>query len=128
MNAVSTVEKIERTSNNMLKQLVTDNFDINVFDRAQYNNPGGPDHEWLLCPYRLEWDGDNYSISDEMESLNLVLTEDEAKSLTLGWGPDLGGDYHDADDFWIDANSFKDTYKDIPVQVRNWIDFVTYNL
>lgn len=112
----------------MSKELVTDNFDINVFDYAQYNDPEGDDHLWKLCPYRLTWDGDNYSISDEMEELNLTLTAEEAEALTLGWGPDLGGDYHEADDFWIDANSFKDTYKTIPKSVRVWLDFVEANL
>ena len=112
----------------MVETRVTDNFDINVFDRAQYNDPGCDAHEWLLCPYKLTWDGDNYSISDEMADLNLVLTDEEAKSLTLGWGQDLGGDMEESEDFWIDANSFKETYKDIPDTVRIWLDFVTYNL
>ena len=112
----------------MVETRVTDNFDINVFDRAQYNDPGCDAHEWLLCPYKLTWDGDNYSISDEMADLNLVLTDEEAKSLTLGWGQDLGGDLEESEDFWIDANSFKETYKDIPKTVQTWLDFVTYNL
>ena len=112
----------------MVEELVKDNFDINVFDRAQYNDPGCDEHEWLLCPYKLTWDGDNYSISDEMAELNLVLTPEEAEALTLGWGPDLGGDMEESEDFWIDANSFKDTYKTIPKNVAVWLDFVTYNL
>lgn len=116
----------------MNKQLVKDNFDINVYNRGADNSSILPADEyydeWLLCPYKLEWDGDNYSISDEMYELNLVLTAEEAKALTLGWGTDLGGDYIEDDDFWIDVNSFKDTYKNIPPAVQTWIDFVTYNL
>ena len=112
----------------MTEELVKDNFDINVFDRAQYNEPGCDEHEWLLCPYKLTWDGDNYSISDEMYELNLVLTDKESESLTLGWGPDLGGDMEESEDFWIDVNSFKDTYKDIPPRVFEWIDKVFASL
>lgn len=111
-----------------MSKLVTDNFDINVFNRAQYNNPGGPDHEWMLCPYKLEWDGDNYSISDEMQELNLVLTLEEARALTLGVSELDGGDFCNEDDFWIDANSFKDSAKSLPDTVKTWLDFVTYNL
>jgi hypothetical protein len=107
---------------------VVDNFDINVFDRAQYNDPDGTEHEWVLCPYRLEWDGTNYFITDELSDFNLTLTDEEAKGLTLGWGTDLGGDYTESEDFWIDANSFKTIYKNIPDTVSVWIDFVTYNL
>ena len=112
----------------MVEELVKDNFDINVFDRAQYNDPGCDAHEWLLCPYKLTWDGDNYSISDEMADLNLTLTLEEARALTLGVSESNGGDMEESEDFWIDANSFKDTYKSIPKTVQTWIDFVTYNL
>jgi hypothetical protein len=116
----------------MVKELVTDNFDINVYNRgADMSTILPPEEaytEWMLCPYRLEWDGDNYSISDEMESLNLVLTQEEYRALTLGLTPEHGGDYYGDDDFWIDANSFKDVYKTIPESVRVWLDFVTYNL
>lgn len=112
----------------MTNELVTDNFDINVFDRAQYNEPGCDSHEWLLCPYKLTWDGDNYSISDEMADLNLVLTLEEARALTLGVSEEDGGDFCNEEDFWIDVNSFKETAKTIPKSVQSWIDFVTYNL
>ena len=108
-----------------LKTKIKDNFDINVFNRGGYE--GTPD-QWVLCPYELTWDGNFYNIDTERVDLNLVLTEEEAKELTLGWGPELGGDYAEDEDFWIDANSFLDTYKSIPKIVRVWIDFVTYNL
>lgn len=116
----------------MTEQLVKDNFDINVYNRGADESTILPEDEyydeWVLCPYRLTWDGNNYSISDELMDLNLVLTAEEVEALTLGWGTDLGGDYTEADDFWLDANSFKDMYKDIPKTVKTWLDFVTYNL
>ena len=114
------------TMTSMAKELVKDNFDINVWNRGAYFEEEKA--EWVLCPYKLDWDGDNYSISDEMDEHNLVLTDAEAWELTLGWGPELGGDYIDEDDFWLDANSFKETYKDIPERVKVWLDFVTHNL
>lgn len=110
----------------MTKELVKDNFDINVWNRGAYFEEEKA--EWVLCPYKLDWDGNNYSIQDEMDEHNLVLTDAEAFELTLGWGQDLGGDYIGEDDFWIDAGSFKDTYKDIPIRVKVWLDFVEANL
>lgn len=107
-------------------------FDINVWNRGAYYSEDKPieEHynEWMLCPYALNWDGTNWSIAEELDELNLLLTEEEVFSLTLGWGTDLGGDYIDADDFWIDVNSFKDTYKDIPPRVSEWIDKVLASL
>lgn len=112
----------------MVKEMVTDNFDINVYNRGADESTILPEEEyydeWLLCPYSLDWDGDNYSIADELMDLNLVLTAEEVEALTLGWGTDLGGDYCEEDDFWIDVNSFKDTYKNIPERVKAWIDTV----
>jgi hypothetical protein len=117
----------------MAKELVKDNFDINVYNRGADESTILPPEEyydeWVLCPYRLTWDGDNYSISDEMYELNLVLTDEEVSQLTLGYGDgDIIGDYISDNDFWIDANSFKETYKNIPPAVQTWLDFVTYNL
>jgi hypothetical protein len=107
---------------------IKDNFDINIYNRAQHENPGGPDNEWVLCPYSLEWDGEYYNRVTELSQFNLTLTEEEANILTLGWGPDLGGDYCEDEDFWIDCTTFLSIYKNIPDTVSVWIDFVTYNL
>ena len=116
----------------MSKTIVRDNFDINVYNRGADNStilaPEDYYDEWVLCPYSLTWDGDNYSIDQELSKFNLVLTEEDAKALTLGWGTDLGGDYIEDDDFWLDANSFRETYKDIPIKVKVWLDFVENNL
>ena len=116
----------------MSKEIVKDNFDINVYNRGADESTVLPPEEyydeWVLCPYSLTWDGDNYSIDQELSQFNLVLTEEDVKALTLGWGTDLGGDYIEDDDFWIDANSFRETYKDIPIKVKVWLDFVENNL
>ena len=114
----------------MNKEIVKDNFDINVYNRGADESTILPPEEyydeWMLCPYSLTWDGDNYSIDKELSELNLVLTADEVNRLTLGYGDgDIIGDYTAEDDFWIDVNSFKETYKDIPERVRAWFDTVT---
>jgi hypothetical protein len=54
-----------------------------------------------------------------LEDHTITLTPTEAKRLTLGWGPDLGGDYTSDPDFWIDKETFLDTYTDIPERVAN---------
>lgn len=110
-----------------------DNFDINVWNRGAYLTEDSPAEEkydeWVLCPYALDWDGINWSIAEELNNLNLELSLEEATSLTLGYGDgDLIGDYISDDDFWIDANSFKDTYHDIPPRVSEWIDKVFASL
>jgi hypothetical protein len=117
----------------MDNKLVTDNFDINVYNRGADNSTVLPSEEyydeWVLCPYRLEWDGDNYTITDELHQYNLVLSEQDVLDLTLGYGDgDLIGDYISDNDFWIDANSFRETYKHIPIKVQVWLDFVENNL
>ena len=113
----------------MTKQITNENFDINVYNRGADESsilpPAEYYDEWLLCPYSLDWDGENYSIAQELHELNLVLTAEEVNMLTFGYGDgDLIGDYTAEDDFWIDANSFKEIYKHIPARVSEWIDKV----
>ena len=110
------------------KELVKDNFDINVWNRGAYYSEGKPESEhydeWVLCPYTLTLDGEEYNIDNELDELNLELTEEEANQLTLGWGNDLGGDHCEDDDFWIDHGAFVLVYKDIPKRVTEWFDIV----
>lgn len=116
----------------MTRTKIKDNFDINVYNRGADESTVLPEDqyydEWVLCPYSLEWDGDDIVIDQELRQFNLLLTEEDAKALTLGWGTDLGGDYCEDDDFWLDANSFRVTYKDIPTKVAVWLDFVEARL
>lgn len=136
MSAVCTVEKIGATLSNLMieteAERVTDNFDINVFNRGAYESEILPEEkkyeEWVLCPYSLKFEDDNYSIDQELSQFNLVLTLEEVRALTLGVAEEDGGDYISDNDFWIDSYSFKHTYQTIPKSVQTWIDFVTYNL
>ncbi len=116
----------------MTSQKIKDNFDINVWNRGAYESEVLPEEqkydEWVLCPYSLEWDGDDICQDQELRQFNLPITKEDAERLTLGWGTDLGGDYCEDDDFWLDANSFRETYKDIPDKVKVWLDFVEARL
>ena len=120
------------TMTSMARDIVKDNFDINVYNRGADESTVLPPEqyydEWVLCPYSLNWDGNFYNIDTELSQFNLVLTDEDVKALTLGWDQNLGGDYIGEDDFWIDANSFRETYKDIPPKVAVWLDFVEHNL
>jgi hypothetical protein len=116
----------------MTKSSIKDNFDINVYNRGADESTVLPPEqyydEWVLCPYSLRWD-DSYICQDqELSQFNLVLTEEDVKALTLGWGTDLGGDYVEDNDFWLDANSFREVYKDIPPKIAVWLDYVEARL
>ena len=112
----------------MSNSTVKDNFDINVWNRGAYFSEDKPaeEHydEWVLCPYVLEAEGDGYGTGKYLDELNLELTKEEAQVLTLGWGTDLGGDYCEDDDFWLDMITFLAVYKNIPDRVSVWIDNV----
>jgi hypothetical protein len=116
----------------LMSNKIKDNFDINVYNRGADESTVLPAEqyydEWMLCPYSLEWDGEYIVQDQELSQFNLILTEEEVKILTLGWGTDLGGDYIEDNDFWIDSNSFLATYKAIPDRVSIWLDFVEARL
>jgi hypothetical protein len=102
------------------------NYDLNIYNKGADESSILPPEEyydeWWLCPYEIDNVGDGYGTGQERDELNFQLTAEEAKDLTLGWGPDLGGDYTSDDDFWLDKNSFLDMYKVIPPRVREYLD------
>ena len=112
----------------MLLNTIKDNFDINVYNRGADESTVLPEDEhydeWVLCAFSIVEEYSGYGTGTFMPELNLVLTEEEAKALTLGWEPELGGDYIGDEDFFLDATTFKQTYKNIPESVSTWIDFV----
>jgi hypothetical protein len=63
-----------------------------------------------------------YGVGEECSEWNFKLTDEEAKTLTLGWGPELGGYYAEDPDFWLDKNSFLEIYKAIPPRVQRYLD------
>jgi len=100
----------------------TNNYDLNVWDSLSHETNGALTGGWVITPYRLCYDVlGNLSTGDYVPELTIVLTLKEVKDLTLGWGPDLGGDYAEDEDFFIDCHGFLETYKNIPTRVRSLI-------
>jgi hypothetical protein len=95
---------------------ITTNYDLNIWDRRGYETEYEEDG-WSIEVYKYPYVGASYGSGDYVETI--WLTPAESKRLTLGWGPDLGGDYCGDPDFWIDKATFFDTYTDIPERVSN---------
>jgi hypothetical protein len=97
----------------------TTNYDLNIWDRVGYET----DYEeegWSIEVYTYNSVGDPYG-SGEYHS-TITLTPTEAKRLTLGWGHDLGGDYTEDSDFWLDKDTFLKIYKDVPERVAGLLN------
>jgi hypothetical protein len=91
-------------------------YDLNIWDRKGYET-NYVEEGWHISVYEIPEDGAPYGSGKLREDLGFDLTEPEYKQLTLGWGPDLGGDYTSDSDFWLDVESFFSTFKDIPPRV-----------
>jgi hypothetical protein len=100
----------------MSKTQTTTNYDLNIWDRRGYETEY-EEEGWSIEVYTYNCVGDAYGIGDYHSTITLTPTE--AKRLTLGWGTDLGGDYTPDSDFWIDKETFLETYTDIPERVAN---------
>ena len=100
------------------------NYDLNIWDEGMYNTchlPKDLQHsEWKISVHNLKQlpDGD-IQCGDYIQGLDIYLTPDEVVALTLGWGTDLGGDYTEDSDFFLDIDGFFTIYKDIPERVKN---------
>jgi len=96
------------------------NFDLNIWDRRGYETEY-KEEGWCISVYEIPYEGSPYGSGTYREDLSFWLTDEEAKQLTLGWGPELGGDYTPDSDFWLDADGFLQTYKNIPERVEKLI-------
>ena len=97
---------------------ITTNYDLNIWDKDGYESEYEQEG-WVINVYEYNAVGDPYGSGRMLEDKTITLTPTEAKRLTLGWGTDLGGDYTPDSDFWIDKETFFDTYRDIPERVAN---------
>jgi hypothetical protein len=97
---------------------ISSNYDLNIWDRDGYETEY-EEEGWVINVYEYDYLGAPYGSGRMLEDKTITLTPTEAKRLTLGWGPDLGGDYTSDHDFWIDKQTFFDTYTDIPERVAN---------
>lgn len=98
--------------------IMSNNYDLNIWDKDGYETEYEKEG-WVINVYKYDYLGAPYGSGEMLEDRTITLTPTEAKRLTLGWGPDLGGDYCPDADFWIDKESFFDTYTDIPERVAN---------
>ena len=103
----------------MSDYIMTTNYDLNIWDRLSYETSGKEQGEWEINVYEYDALGAPMGSGRQLEDRTITLTPSEAKRLTLGWGPDLGGDYSEDEDFWIDKEAFFDTYTDIPERVAS---------
>jgi hypothetical protein len=106
------LEELEHMSNTRM----TTNYDLNIWDRRGYETEY-KEEGWAMEVYSYPSIGSMYGSGDYHSTI--WLTPTESKRLTLGWGPDLGGDYCADPDFWIDKETFYDTYTDIPERIHN---------
>lgn len=96
--------------------VMSNNYDLNIWDRRGYETEYA-EEGWSIEVYKYPYAGAFYGSGDYVETI--WLTTAESKRLTLGWGTDLGGDYTPDSDFWLDKDTFLETYTDIPERVRN---------
>jgi len=95
---------------------MTNNYDLNIWDRRGYETDY-IEEGWAIEVYKYHYLGAPYGSGDYVETI--YITPSEARRLTLGWGTDLGGDYTPDSDFWLDKDTFLETYTDIPERVAN---------
>jgi hypothetical protein len=106
------LEELEHMSNTRMSS----NYDLNIWDKVGYETEY-KEEGWAIEVYTYPYLGAFYGSGNHVQTIDLTLAE--TKRLTLGWGPDLGGDYTPDSDFWIDKETFFDTYTDIPERVAN---------
>ena len=101
---------------NLGNTVMTENYDLNIWDRRGYETEYA-EEGWAIEVYSYPAVGSPYGSGTYKETI--WLTPSESKRLTLGWGPDLGGDYCADSDFWLDKDTVFETYTDIPERVAN---------
>lgn len=99
--------------------VMTGNYDLNIWDKLSHETSGKEEGGWVINVYEYDYLGAPFGSGKMLEDKTIELTPEESKRLTLGWGPDLGGDYTEDEDFWLDKATFLDTYTDIPERVAN---------
>src|SRR6056300_1241466 len=90
--------------------IMTKNYDMNIWDETSWESEGEVTGGWKINFYQYPAVGAPYGSGTMIEELDFFLTQEEAHLLTLGWEPALGGDYIPDDDFWLDVETFKETY------------------
>jgi hypothetical protein len=110
--------------------MLQDNIDLNIWDKVGYETDC-KQIGWAIMPYTIKEKGGYYGSGNELPVHELLLTEEEAKQLTLGVSKEDGGHYASDYDFWMDLNTFLLTYQNIPDRVLEWAKAtleVVYNM
>ena len=94
--------------------IISHNYDLNIWDRRGYETEY-KEEGWAIEIYTYPYLGSPYGSGEHQ--FTIYLSSEESKALTLGWGPELGGDYCEDSDFWLDKDTFLEIYKDIPKRV-----------
>ena len=103
--------------------MLGDNIDLNIWDKVGYETEYEQEG-WVLTPYTIGYKGESFGSGLMLESCEIELTPEEAKSLTLGVAMADGGDYAPDFDFWMDMQTFYLTYQNIPQRVDESLRFV----
>jgi len=103
---------------NLRNTVMVNNYDLNIWDKVGYETEY-EEEGWAIEVYQYDYKGSPYGSGKHIPEHTITLTPTESKRLTLGWGTDLGGDYTPDADFWLDKDTFLETYTDIPERVFN---------
>lgn len=95
--------------------VISENYDLNIWDRRGYETEY-VEEGWCIEVYTYPYLGSPYGSGEHQ--FTIYLSREEWEALTLGWGEELGGDYTPDSDFWLDKDTFLETYKDIPKRVE----------
>lgn len=104
---------------NLRNTVMTNNYDLNIWDRLSWETGGEETGGWVINVYEYDYIGASYGSGRQLDEFTITLTPEESKRLTLGWSEDLGGDYCEDEDFWLDKDTFLNTYTDVPERVAS---------
>lgn len=99
-------------------------WDLNVWDEGLHNDR---ESSWSIDVYEMLEEPDGYMhTGKQLEGVRLTLTPDEARQLTLGFEPELGGLYTWDTDFFLDTLSFLEIFKaGMPERVLEFVEQYT---
>lgn len=100
------------------------NYDLNIWDWGMYNTCHLSEDEqfsqWKISVHNLQQLADgSIQCGDWIEDIDIFITDEEAKQLTLGVSEEDGGYYSQDEDFFMDIDAFFTIYPDIPDRIKN---------
>ena len=102
------------------------NYDVNIWNRGWHETEHLPEGElvsqWMFSFNEIVEDGAGYGTGRERQELDIYITDEEAEAMTLGLSIEEGGDYTPDSDFWLDSDSIKVIYKNIPERILNYLN------